>query len=841
MPNNPVQIILNDDAFLRAPKPGRRGMEKDFFDGNDAGFVRHRKVLLEAVDQIAATVSAWPYGPAAYVRIRMRPEALAKSYRPNNALFTPDNFPCVGAGGVGTLYFRAPLLYLERLRQRIARAEDSVEIKIKQKTQESYKAPTRARSEVGAIDTLEIAPSSEKRMFTSAEAVDMLNDPATVSGYLVELFETPEDAVIADDPLGRAALLSSLEETFQGFGPGTRVYLVPSVGRTPVLEFQLTRSDQPAFIENRRNIATTDLVTRRAATELDLSPERHESVLSKLAAHPLVRTIRPPVRLCLADAEQQVPGTAAVALPKPAKDATYPIVGVIDSGISDVLDDWLVGRFDYLGKDEYNSDHGTKVGGLIAVGQTVNDSVVACEPSGCMIYDAALFPSKPFLQVYPKGFTDFMEEVEQAVIEAKAEHKIRIFNISINAKLEVEPHRYSIYAARLDEIADRHGVIFVNSAGNLLPQDARAPWQKKPGDVVKYFANRTQADTIMKPAESVRSLSVGALNPPGTPHLQDAPTVYTRRGPGLQVGVKPDLATYGGAGVGPDKNTGLNSINGEGQSVQLMGTSYAAPLVARTLAGLDSMTQGGLETEGLRAMMLHTAQMPYPLTRRGVKGRLDRQFAGFGQPVSAYDMLETDDHQITLVFQSRLTVGERRPAILRFPFNWPASLVDPSNGACSGHAKMTLVYSPPLDPAFGAEFVRINLEASLRQRQPGLRADKTPSFVNKINSKYLPNPSGLGVPEKALITHGLKWWPNKQYESNFNKVGVSSEWRLEVSSLVRAEARFPPEGVPFAVILTLQDKDGIQPVFQEMRQALQASVANAVDIRTVTRIRPRGR
>ncbi len=35
MPNNPVQIILNDDAFLRAPEPGRRGTEKDFFDGND--------------------------------------------------------------------------------------------------------------------------------------------------------------------------------------------------------------------------------------------------------------------------------------------------------------------------------------------------------------------------------------------------------------------------------------------------------------------------------------------------------------------------------------------------------------------------------------------------------------------------------------------------------------------------------------------------------------------------------------------------------------------------------------------------------------------------------------
>ncbi len=153
---------------------------------------------------------------------------------------------------------------------------------------------------------------------------------------------------------------------------------------------------------------------------------------------------------------------------------------------------------------------------------------------------------------------------------------------------------------------------------------------------------------------------------------------------------------------------------------------------------------------------------------------------------------------------------------------------------------MTLVYSPPLDPAFGAEFVRINLEASLRQRQTNLRADGTPSFINKITPRYLPNSTGLGVPEKALINHGLKWWPSKQYESKFNGVGESSEWRLEVSSLVRAEAVFPAEGVPFAVILTIEDTDGTRPIFQEMRQALQSSVANAVDIRTATRIRPRG-
>jgi hypothetical protein len=340
------------------------------------------------------------------------------------------------------------------------------------------------------------------------------------------------------------------------------------------------------------------------------------------------------------------------------------------------------------------------------------------EANGCRIYDAPLYPKGAFLAKYPKGFSDFLEELEQAVAEAKETHGVRIFNLSINAVSDVERHRYSIYASRLDQIADTYGVIFVNSAGNLPKAQSRAPWPKRPIDVVTYFATRTSPDTIYKPAESVRSVSVGALNPPKTGQVDGAPTVYTTRGPGLQVGVKPDMAAYGGAGIAtPGASTGLASIAPDGKRQDVAGTSYAAPLVARALAGLDVATEGGLTTEALRAMLLHHATMPDPLTKRGLK-ELGRQFAGFGQPGNVADMLQTGDHQITLLFQSRLSIGERKPVILRFPFTWPQSLVDA--GMCSGRARITLVYSPPLDPAFGAEFVRVNLEASLKQRQLAL-------------------------------------------------------------------------------------------------------------------------
>lgn len=844
MPNNPVQIILNDADFHAAPEPGQPPRNKDFFESADTAFEEHQKALLASIDGIIAELLTSPYGPLTFVRVQMRQLAVAKSYRPVHCLFKPDQFPCVGADAVGTLYFRAPLIYLSGLRARIASAELHVATKYRQSDNEPYKAPSNARAEVGAIETIEIAPPERKRDFSAQSAMAVFDDPGVVSGYHVELFEDIDRRLIADDPLGRLTLLRSLERLLMSLGTGARSYLNETIGSIPILELQLTSSGEPPLLDNRSGLALLETTPAPVQAPVDQNASRHEAVLNALQKHPLVRVILPPVRLQLTDGQGgqpgfQAPASAAVRIDPPAPDSIYPIVGVIDSGVGAALADWTVGRFDYLGPTEVDTIHGTGVAGLVSVPQSVNPATTTPELNGCLIYDAPLYPKAPFREHYPRGFTDFLEELEQAVAEARNDHGVRIFNLSINAVSDVESHRYSIYASRLDQIADAYGVIFVNSAGNLPGPQQRAPWPARPIDVTRYFAARTSPDTIFKPAESVRSISVGALNPPGTSQEPGAPTTYTTRGPGLQVGIKPDVAAYGGiGGVAPGANTGLGSIGPDGGIRPVAGTSFAAPLVARTLAGLDAATQGGLTTEALRAMLLHHTAMPAPLTHRGMKD-LARQFAGFGQPQAVSDMLETGDHQITMLFQSRLSIGERKPVVLRFPFSWPQSLVDADEG-CSGRARVTLVYSPPLDPAFGAEFVRVNLEAHLKQRQPDRPGDPKARYLNRIDARHLPGSSRLAHPERALISHGLKWWPSKQYESNFNGEGASSQWQLEVTSLVRAEARFPAEGVPFAVVLTLEDPEGRHDVFRQVRQELDASRAKAQDIRALLRVRPRG-
>ncbi|MCY4304411.1 MAG: S8 family peptidase [Aestuariivita sp.] len=828
MPNNPVQIILNDQSFLRAPEPGKSGPNRDFFEDSDQAFQKHKEKLVASIDR-AETAIIKNGHKSAYIKVKMHEDSLAKSYRPNQALFEKNQFPCVGADTIGTLYFYISLRNFPVLRHRILQAENTVRIFTPKKTNNPYKAPSRARLEVGAIQSIEIPSPVDKRTFSVMAAIQAFHDPKTISGYLIDLFETPVTLDIVDDELRQ-----NLKSILLTLGNGAITMPLQQSGTAPVLELQLTRNDHEAiaFLGNTdTKILPQSFIPQTPL--IDVDPDRHEHALVALAHHPLVRRIHLPMQLnltdqkTLADENKSQSKIHKIEIPNPKTETRYPAVGVIDSGIGSILDPWVIDRFDYLSQSECNVDHGTKVAGLLTAGQKINNPGIIPEFDGCKIYDIPLYPKEHlFWRKYQNGFSDFIREMEQAIVEARSKG-VRIFNLSINAVSDVE--YYGPYAEQLDAIADEYDVLIINSSGNLKADQAREAWPKRPRNALNYLAARVETDTIKEPAESVRSITVGALNPPDTNELAGAPTRYTTRGPGLRVGVKPDVATYGGT---MDESSGLFSIGSNGCQEPVTGTSFAAPLVTRILANLDVATQNKLSLECLRAMLLHHTCMPTPLQSRLKAFRqIARQFAGFGQPFASNHMLETDDHQITMVFQSRLTIGQAKPSILRFDFSWPRSLVD-QYGRCSGRARMTLVYAPPLNSAFGDEFVRVNLDAKLSQRQSKItRKDGNPSYVNQIKPLH-----NWGTKEKALIEHGLKWWPVKKYESIFTFRGETSNWRLQIESLIRAEDTFPNDGVPFALILTIDDPENLRPIFNEMCQLLAASGAIFHDIRTNIRL-----
>jgi len=114
--HRPVQVFLDTRRFIEIPPTvPRPRAAKDFFQGNDAAFVEHKARMTSALGG-AATALRTAKQPAGFLRVRQRPDALAKSHRPMNALFSEaQGFSLVGAETAGELLFQATPTGLDRL------------------------------------------------------------------------------------------------------------------------------------------------------------------------------------------------------------------------------------------------------------------------------------------------------------------------------------------------------------------------------------------------------------------------------------------------------------------------------------------------------------------------------------------------------------------------------------------------------------------------------------------------------------------------------------------------------------------------------------------------------
>lgn len=843
---SPIQIILNPENFEQARDAGGGGPKKDFFAENDAGFRAHKAALQDQLSGLAAALEAQDEGDVGITKVVLRRSAWAKSHRPTRALFKPERTQLVGGGDLGEMYFEARPGALRAIAQEIANAENGTRLRPDPNSGKMIPHPSSARSEAGAIERIELYGPADRRHFSVEEAIAWLANPMTGSSYQVELFDVPPPRSQWDaTDQGHQRLYASFVDGLTAIGQGLEVQRLQSrKPGQPQLTLRLGRSAEPPLL--MLQVPNAERRRDRALAPFDRSPDRHRRLLAFLDRHPLVRRIElPPVltrtivgeRLSAraAAAGRDHPGT--VALPTRSTTRTYPRLGIIDGGVGPALSDWVIERWDLLDEGDAKADHGTFIGGLAVGGGVLNGADVCPEPDGAELVDIAIFPDedKPnaFAGYYPNGLGDFFDEIESAVADAKARHDTRVFNLSLNIQQPAAPDRYSTYAARLDSIAEANGAVFFISAGNTTPQGQRAEW---PADETQALVALASArnDGLLMPAESVRNVSVAALNPPGLANaLAHAPACYSRRGPGLRAGVKPDLAHFGGSGSPQTPlGHGLFSVKPDGSTCDGCGTSYAAPLVAKTAAVLDRSIEGEVSRESLIGLLLHHAQMPDLLATKALSG-VARDLAGFGRPPGAAEILEGDDHQITLVFASRL----RRDQQISFVFAWPPSLVT-AEGKCRGAAKLTLVSTPPLDARFGSEFVRVNIDATLQQEDFD-KAGKQ-GWKGRLDPVYLPGKADAPSIEAERIEHQLKWSPVKQSAKVMPLgIGKSSNWRMFVSYLTRAGERVPDEGVPFTALLTISDPKGAAPVFNDMRAILARTGVRIEDIRTAARITTR--
>ena len=806
---SPIQIILNPENFEQVRDKGGGGPKKDFFADRDAAFKAHKQALLSQLDAVSIALSQQPQGAMGYVKVILRRSAWAKSHRPIRALFKPDVVPIAGGGDLGELYVEAHPRRLRAVAGAIAGAEEFTRWKQDEESGKLVAHPSAAKSETGAIDRIELYGPRDRRRFSLDEALDWLANPMTGSSYHIELFEVPPprsewDAVDPD----RQRLYASFTEGLAAIGQGLTVQRLQTTAREqPQLALRLGASAEPPTVR----LLVPAAAERRRPRQLapfDASADRHRRLLNFLDHHPLVRRIElPPILTRTPAGDWASARSAAVAgrarpseasVPERLTTRTYPKIGIIDGGVGPALSDWVIDRWDILDDSDVDAAHGTFIGGLTVLGATLNGAEVCREPDGAELVDIAVFPDEAnptaFSTYYPDGLSQFFDEIDYAVGDAKARHDVRVFNMSLNIQHQAEPDRYGPYAARLDAIAEANNAVFFLSAGNTAPQDLRPEWPADERQALVALAS-ARNDGLLMPAESVRNVSVAALNPPGLSNaLAWAPARYSRRGPGLRAGVKPDLAQIGGSGSPQEPHGhGLFSVTHTSDVCDGCGTSYAAPLVAKTAAVLDQGIEGEVSRETLIGLLLHHARMPECLAGKSL-ATVARDMAGFGVPPAAAEILQGGDHEITLVFASRIRPDQQ----ISFQFAWPPSLVGP-DGKCRGSARLTLVSTPPLDARFGSEFVRVNVDAALQQEN--FDREGRPHWKGRLDSIYLPDKAGAAI-EAERIEHGLKWSPVKAFAKTMPLgVGKSSNWRMFLSYLTRAGEEMPAEGVPFTALL----------------------------------------
>jgi subtilisin family serine protease len=536
--------------------------------------------------------------------------------------------------------------------------------------------------------------------------------------------------------------------------------------------------------------------------------------IEEFANHPAVRKIWPNAALAAPAATSE--GTEATVIEPPVDGNSYPVVGLLDDGVSPEaigLAQWVEVGPTYPPMPPDNSDysHGTFIAGLIAGGSLLNPGVTPLPPGPCRILAARVFSGYE-----PLGIEDLITRVDETV---RAYPKIKVWNLSLGVDIPCKGPEFSPFACEIDEIALRNRVLFIIAAGNYRTPLPLRGW---PADTW-HADNR---DLIGPPADSVLGLSVGSI---AHAHNEQSavkstePTAYSRRGPAPGLLPKPELVHYGGNCTSNNAadGCGIASVDPIGNRTLSWGTSFAAPLVASVAAhGWEDLLGAGHDVtpEMVRALVIHAAALGSPARKPE-----DLRYFGFGVPDSLDEVLTCDSSTFTTWHRVFIPEGQ----FVEHEFPMPACLLE--NGKFSGEIVITLCYAPPLDPESGAEYCRSNVNVKMgvvklrKTKRKDSRTGKDKVVEQDgFRGEVPPDPRSQGEGyEEALIEHGFKWSPIKVYRRRF-PVGIEGvRWQLRFDVLYRAGEKQPDQPQEAFAIVTVRGLAQNQPVYRDGVRAIQ--------------------
>ena len=737
----------------------------------DAAYRQRLDNQVEAVAQ-ALSPHLWKTR-AAPVRVKVIAKAAVKSHRPLR-LFSERTCPIVGVGRVDELFVMATADGLRALRTLITNNDSDKIVK-----------------ELSSIESIETVTPAWRR--SSREAQEILQRcPRTRQGFMarVKLFDYgqfDEQPLLVADFLEKCAELG-VEVDRRGYATRSWTYAVEC------------RSAQDVEALSR-------IVGVRSISQM-----------------PLIRTVRPQVAI-----NQTLP-----ELPVRAADQEdIPVVVVVDSGISGrnaALASWVVGRDVQVAPPyDQNKAHGTFVAGLVAYGAQLNPTFAGIDNGPCGVFDLQVIPNDD----PARGDTlalmeqDLLVSLEQALTEHA--NKYRVWNLSLGTDEVCSLDEFSELANELDNLQERFKVSFVISAGN---------YRQLP--LLDYPRTGAQQDTgrITAPADSVLGITVGAIS--HVDFRQSGPkqhqlSAFSRHGAGPNYVIKPDLVHYGGSCTTDGSSVhGIRSLTDTGIGEDL-GTSFAAPLVSRTLAQIYHDITPSPSPVLARALLTHHARDP----RSGLRvPDGEENYLGFGLPATVPYCLECTPHSATLVFDDVLRPGN----FLEWDhFPYPPSLY--RDGRYFGEIWMTLAFAPARGTRWGTEYCQSHIDAHL-----GVYHDTVSRSTGEITRKFrglVPaehrNPGMLY--EAYQVETLRKWAPVRTYRGDMGERGEKgNRWRLKLQLLSRHEhAHETARAQPFSLIITIADPLKTAPVYDEMAQIVRTRFqAENLAVRQRARVRGQG-
>lgn len=434
------------------------------------------------------------------------------------------------------------------------------------------------------------------------------------------------------------------------------------------------------------------------------------------------------------------------------------LICIVDSGINKngIMDNLIKDQLIYINSTSIDCDynHGTFVASRCVFGDDIDNCLGthSLDPY-CNLIDLSVFGVNNIGQVI--GPSEFLlrSAIEDTV--HKYSGVVKVYNLSLGADTPIKDSEFSDLAKLLDYLSKEYKVLFIVAAGNI-----RGLLGTFPTDHYGSPLSR-----IGCPAESLLSLTVGSIakHTNGTA-LSDVNFVspFSRKGPGADNGIKPELVAHGGNLIDPYANSPRISTYGiskDGKNLSVdNGTSYSAPIISQYAQRLfDAYPQS--EPNLVKGLLCHFTE---PRSNHDELNESGLNYVGFGEP-NIERALIAGDFNAAYIYEGQLDQDNYQ----YIGFHIPSTLRADEEDA-KLRVKITVTYDPPVNPDNDKEYSEARITATLIKNTDRGMKDIAISAEDKYN---------------------LPWNPIIQFEKNFSRSYSAGFWELKLRLYTRGKVK----------------------------------------------------